>query len=124
VLPSITLGVDFNDYVNDSLGQQATIQFAGMAPGFLVYQLNVTIPSTGVGPSDSAGGGIYLEIATDSADNNQAQIPIGDPSGSVRPAARTPRTSHHSPHNATARATHPKKPTRRTVANGTLVNKN
>jgi uncharacterized protein (TIGR03437 family) len=117
------MGVDFNDYVNGYYEQTATIQYAGLAPGLLGYQLNVTIPSSDVGPAPN--GGVYLEIGTDEADNNQAQIPIGDPSGSVRPAARAPRTPHHSARSgAAARAAHPKKATRRTVANGSLVNKN
>jgi uncharacterized protein (TIGR03437 family) len=117
--------VDFNDYCNGSYGQTATINYAGLAPGLLGYQLNVTIPSSGVGPSvGSCGGyGVYLEIGTDEADNNQAQIPVGGPASAVRPAARAPRSSYRSPHNARARATHPKKPTRRTLANESLVNK-
>jgi hypothetical protein len=113
------MSVDFNDDVNGYYDQQATIQYAGIAPGLLGYQLNVTIPSSDVGPAPN--GGVYLEIMTDAADYNQAQIPVGS-SSSVRPAARTPRTSHHSPHNVHSRAAHPKKPTRRTLANRSLVN--
>jgi uncharacterized protein (TIGR03437 family) len=109
------LGADFNDYVNGNYDQAATIQYAGLAPGLLGYQLNVTIPTSDVGPAPN--GGVYLEIYTDSVDNNQVQIPVGDPAGSVRPAARTPHTSHRLPdhlaHNAAARAAHGKKPSRR-----------
>jgi uncharacterized protein (TIGR03437 family) len=118
---SNAMSVDFNDYVNGYYGQMATIQYAGLAPGLLGYQLNVTIPSSDVGPAPN--GGVYLEIGTDEADNNQVQIPVGGSSSSVRPAARAPRTSHHSPHNAAARAAHPKKPTRRSLAAKSLVNK-
>jgi uncharacterized protein (TIGR03437 family) len=119
VWTSNLMEVDFNDYVNGYIGQQATIQYAGLAPGLLGYQLNVTIPSSDVGPAPN--GGVYLEIVTDAADNNQVQIPVSS-SSSVRPATRTPPTSHHSPHDARARAAHPKKPTRRSVANTSRVN--
>jgi uncharacterized protein (TIGR03437 family) len=106
------LGVDFNDYVNGYYYTAATIQYAGLAPGLLGYQLNVTIPSSDVGPAPN--GGVYLEIYSDTADNNQVQIPVGDPASSVRPAARTPRAPHHLLHNAAAaRAAHGKKPSRR-----------
>jgi uncharacterized protein (TIGR03437 family) len=112
---------DFNDYENESFSQAATIQYAGLAPGLLGYQLNVTIPSTGVGPSASDGTLVYLEIGTDSTDNNQAQIPVGDPASSVRPAARAaraPRTPHHLSHGALDRAkAHAKKPARRSLIN-------
>jgi uncharacterized protein (TIGR03437 family) len=111
------LGADFNDYVNGNYEQTATINYAGLAPGLLGYQLNVTIPTSDVGPA--LNGGVYLEIYTDSADNNQVQIPVGDPASSVRPAARTPRTpgSRHSAHNAAVRAAHGKKPSRRLLPN-------
>jgi uncharacterized protein (TIGR03437 family) len=115
------LFVYFNDYVNGYYGEQATIQYAGLAPGLLGYQLNVTIPSTDVGPAPD--GGVYLEIETDEADNNQAEIPVGDPASSVRPAARPARASHHLPYKARVRAAHSKKPTRRTLGIGSLVNK-
>jgi len=68
------LGVFFNDYVNGSFGNQATIAFAGLAPGFAgLYQLNVTIPSSGLGSGDD----VYLAFLTDAADINQIQIPMG-----------------------------------------------
>ncbi|HLH42945.1 MAG TPA: hypothetical protein VKV74_08160 [Bryobacteraceae bacterium] len=84
-----TLGAYFNDYVNGN-SAQGTIQYAGLAPGLLGYQLNVTIPS-GVGsPNSGASGGVYLELVTDQADINQVQIPVGAASAaSLRPHARS-----------------------------------
>jgi uncharacterized protein (TIGR03437 family) len=85
---SNTLGAYFNDY-NNSNSAQGTIQYAGLAPGLLGYQLNVTIP-TGVGtPTSGASGGVYLELVTDAADINQVQIPVGGTSAAaLRPQAR------------------------------------
>ncbi len=68
------LGVFFNDYVNGSFGNQAAVAFAGLAPGFAgLYQLNVTIPDSGLGSGDD----VYLAFLTDAADINQIQIPMG-----------------------------------------------
>jgi uncharacterized protein (TIGR03437 family) len=82
---SNNLGVYLNDYTNN-LYKQGTIQYAGLAPGLLGYQLNVTLPR-GIGPSTNPG--VYLEIVTDTADINQVQIPVGGSSAAaLRPQAR------------------------------------
>lgn len=107
------LTVEFDDPVNGA--EPATIQYAGLAPGLLGYQLNVTVPSTDVGPDPD--GGVFLEIDTDEATNIEVQIPVGDPASSVRPAARAPRAPRHSAHNARARAVHSKKITRKSLFN-------
>jgi hypothetical protein len=79
------MGVYFNDYANN-VSKQGTITYAGLAPGLLGYQLNVTIP-TGIGPSTDPG--VYLEIVTDQADINQVQISVGGSSvAGLRPQAR------------------------------------
>jgi uncharacterized protein (TIGR03437 family) len=78
--------VYFNDYTNNVFFKQATIQYAGLAPGLLGYQLNVTIPA-GVGPATNPG--VYMEILTDTADVNQVQIPVGGSStAAAEPHAR------------------------------------
>jgi uncharacterized protein (TIGR03437 family) len=65
------MAVYFNDYTNDDVGEQATISYAGLAPGLTgLYQMNVVVPST-VGP-----GSVYIEVVTDSADVNQVQVPV------------------------------------------------
>jgi uncharacterized protein (TIGR03437 family) len=64
------LSVYFDDYARGA-SQKAVVSFAGLAPGLAgLYQMNVQVPS-GVGPGD-----VYLEISTDSADVNQAMIPV------------------------------------------------
>ena len=66
------LAVYFNDYDNGNIGEQATISFAGLAPGLTgLYQMNVVVPST-VGPSTA----VYIEVVTDSADVNQVTVPV------------------------------------------------
>jgi len=65
------MAVYFNDYTNNVVGAQATINFAGLAPGLAgLYQMNVVVPST-VGP-----GNIYIEVVTDSADMSQVWVPV------------------------------------------------
>jgi uncharacterized protein (TIGR03437 family) len=69
------LAVYFNDYNSaGSVGNQGTIQFAGLAP-FLagLYQINVQVPTSGLGPGDD----VYIEIVTDAADIDQIQFPYG-----------------------------------------------
>ena len=82
------LAVFFNDYTNNQLGAQGTIQYAGLAPGYAgLYQINVQIPNS-VGP-----GNVYFEISTDTADINQVQIPVGTTSAAAttrQSRARTP----------------------------------
>ncbi|HVW11040.1 MAG TPA: IPT/TIG domain-containing protein [Bryobacteraceae bacterium] len=74
------LAVYFNDYGSNSVGNQGTIGYAGLAPTLSgLYQINVTVPSTGL----TAGDNVYVEIQTDAADINQVQIPFG--SGAVAP---------------------------------------
>jgi uncharacterized protein (TIGR03437 family) len=81
--------VNFNDY-NNSVSKQGTIQYAGLAPGLLGYQLNVTIPTGIATPTSGANGNVYLEIATDTADINQVQIPVGGSSAAaLRPQTRS-----------------------------------
>jgi uncharacterized protein (TIGR03437 family) len=86
------LSVYFNDYTNGSVGVSGTIQFAGLAPGLAgLYQINVQVPTTGLGAGDS----VYVEIVTDSADINQIQIPYGSAgSSSARPASPLSRKPH------------------------------
>lgn len=69
------LFVYFNDYgAKGTVGNQGTIQFAGLAPGLAgLYQINVQVPKTGL----ASGDNVYVEIVTDSADINQIQIPYG-----------------------------------------------
>ncbi len=63
------LAVLFNDYINNSTGQQATIAFAGLYPGLAgLYQMNVTVPAK-VGP-----GEVYIEVITDQADVEQVTV--------------------------------------------------
>jgi uncharacterized protein (TIGR03437 family) len=83
------LSVYFNDYTNGSTGVPGTIQFAGLAPGLAgLYQINVQVPTTGLGAGDS----VYVELVTDYADVNQIQIPYGSSSGtSVRTASAQKR---------------------------------
>lgn len=65
------LAIYFNDYTNDAVGEQATISYAGLAPGLTgLYQMNVVVPNT-VGPAS-----VYIEIVTDAADVNQVQVPV------------------------------------------------
>jgi hypothetical protein len=44
-----------------------------------LYQINVQVPSTGLGVGDN----VYVEIVTDAADVNEIQIPYG--AGAVTP---------------------------------------
>jgi len=68
----------FNDYTNNSVQSQATVQFAGLYPGLAgLYQMNVTVP-TNVGPGD-----VYVEVITDSADVEQVTIPVGGASSAA-----------------------------------------
>jgi uncharacterized protein (TIGR03437 family) len=82
------LMVYFNDYVNGSVGNQGTIQFAGLAPGLAgIYQINVQVPTTGLGAGDS----VYIEFVTDYADINQIQVPYGS-SSTAKTAVRKAHT--------------------------------
>jgi len=98
---SNNMGVYLNDYTNN-LYKQGTIQYAGLAPGLLGYQLNVTLP-TGIGPSTNPG--VYLEIVTDTADINQVQISVGGSSAAaLRPQARPTSSQTRSHPSALKRA--------------------
>jgi uncharacterized protein (TIGR03437 family) len=67
--PNCNLLVLFNDYVNGSIQQQATVTYAGLYPGLAgLYQMNVTVPAT-VGP-----GEVYIEVITDAADVEQVTV--------------------------------------------------
>ena len=95
-----SLSVYFNDYTNGSLGVPGTIQFAGLAPGLAgLYQINVQVPTTGLGAGDS----VYVEIITDYADINQFQIPYGSAGTS---SVRTARPSGRSAQKTKARPVH------------------
>jgi uncharacterized protein (TIGR03437 family) len=75
----------FDDF-NLGVFQQATMNFAGLAPNFAgLYQINVQVP-TGVGPGD-----VYLEIDTDFAVVSQVVVPVAGPAG----AAVKPRAVSH-----------------------------
>ncbi|MGA2599873.1 MAG: hypothetical protein ABSH09_23105, partial [Bryobacteraceae bacterium] len=51
-------------------GQQATVAFAGLAPGFAgLYQVNFVVPS-GVTPSSL----VYLDISTDEAYTSESKL--------------------------------------------------
>jgi len=74
VYQALNLAVNFDDVTSDSFGNTGTIQFAGLTPTLAgLYQINVQVPSTGLG----AGDVVYLEFVTDAADNFQIQIPYG-----------------------------------------------
>lgn len=81
--PNCNLLVEFNDYLNNSTFQQATVAFAGLYPGLAgLYQMNVTVPTT-VGPGD-----VYIEVVTDAADVEQVTICVtGSCSASAAVAA-------------------------------------
>jgi uncharacterized protein (TIGR03437 family) len=67
------MAVYFDDY-NSGNFPQATITYAGLAPGLAgLYQVNVQVPTT-VGP-----GNVYIEVDTDSATNIQVYIPVVAP---------------------------------------------
>jgi uncharacterized protein (TIGR03437 family) len=65
------LAVNFNDYNSGNVEVQATINYAGLAPGLAgLYQMNVVVPKT-VGP-----GNVYVEIDTDAVIIDQVYVPI------------------------------------------------
>ncbi len=80
------LTVYFDDYTNSKF-PQATVQFAGLAPGLAgLYQLNVQVP-TGIGP-----GNVYIEVVTNTADVLQITVPVAAGSGaSAAAAVKKPR---------------------------------
>jgi len=81
--PNCYLLVLFNDYINNSVGQQATVSFAGLYPNFAgLYQMNVQVP-TNVGP-----GEVYIEVITDAADVEQVTVCVTScPAGAASTAA-------------------------------------
>ncbi|HEY4087051.1 MAG TPA: hypothetical protein VGM43_13985 [Bryobacteraceae bacterium] len=75
------LAVYFNDFNTGDSGV-GTVTYAGLAPTLAgLYQINVTLPSTGL----TAGDNLYVEMTTDAADIVQIQIPFG--AGAVTPKA-------------------------------------
>ncbi len=77
--PNCNLLVLFNDYINNSTQQQATVAYAGLYPGLAgLYQMNVTVPTT-VGPGD-----VYIEVVTDAADVEQVTIPVSGVSAAAK----------------------------------------
>jgi uncharacterized protein (TIGR03437 family) len=80
------LTVFFDDYntLECSSGCSGNIQYAGLVPTLAgLYQLNVQVPTSGLGDGDS----VYIEFITDAADVNQIQIPYGNSSGTAPAAA-------------------------------------
>jgi uncharacterized protein (TIGR03437 family) len=81
---SSNLLVYFDDYNNQQF-PQATVSYAGLAPGLAgLYQLNVQVP-TGVGPGD-----VYVEVATDAADVIQVLVPVGSATSTAAPSGARP----------------------------------
>lgn len=77
------LAVLFNDYIEGSTENAGNIQYAGLVPTLAgLYQINVQVPSSGLGDGDN----VYIEIVTDAADIDQIQIPYGS-SSTARPAS-------------------------------------
>jgi uncharacterized protein (TIGR03437 family) len=77
---SQNLFVYFNDYTNGNVDNLGTVGFAGLVPTLAgLYQMNVQVPSSGLGTGDN----VYVEIVTDAADVNEIQIPYG--AGAVTP---------------------------------------
>ncbi len=108
------LGVFFNDYDIGSLGNLATIQFAGLAPNLAgLYQINVQVPEGVLGPGDD----VYIGFETDAAYIVQIQIPYGGSNALSLAAAAGRRASAKAAHIRELRA-HPKPPARR-VKRGT-----
>ncbi len=75
---------------------QATVAYAGLAPGLSgLYQIDITIPTTGLTAGDN-----YLYIIGPDASNSQSLIPIATSSGStsaVPAAAAAPALQTHAP---------------------------
>lgn len=83
---------DLSIYLDDGVDTpaEANVAFAGLAPGLVgLYQVNFTVPSTGL-----ANGDVYIDFETLEASNEMATIAVsGFPqsnarAGRVRPAAR------------------------------------
>ena len=81
--------VFFNDYLNQVYGQQATLSYGGLYPGFAgLYQMNVQVPTT-AGPGD-----VYIELVTDAADVEQVTVcvtggcTVGDAAATTAPLAQ------------------------------------
>jgi uncharacterized protein (TIGR03437 family) len=89
--------VYFDDVTQGSFGNAGTVVFAGLAPGFAgLYQVNVTVPSSGLGAGDT----IYVEFVTDAADVDEIQIPFGGGTGSNAGDAQAALTGAAAPKGA------------------------
>ena len=88
------LTVFFNDYnPNGTAGNPAAVAFAGLTPTLAgLYQVNIQVPTTGLGPGDN----VYVEFVTDMADVNQIQIPYGSsgPTRRARPSRPLATAAH------------------------------
>ena len=72
-------------------GQQATVGYAGLAPGEIgVYQLNVTVPA------GTHTGDVFLDVAGPDFDTSEAYVPIASGSGTVSAGLKAKPAWHSS----------------------------
>lgn len=113
------LAVFFNDYEYGTAGNQATIAYAGLVPTLAgLYQINVTVPTTGL----VSGDDVYVEFVTDMADVNQIEIPYGSSGGGRRAQPVKPIAASSVAHRSSA-APHRRASRRPRGANPGVVNR-